>query len=77
MDLHVGIDIPSHQISRKNHRICFWGGESYATIKMEGFPLPMRFLFFEYSNIFDFPARVRFGGEMPTDNIMLLINNQS
>jgi hypothetical protein len=44
---------------------------------MEGFPLPMRFLFFEYSNIFDFPARVRFGGEMPTDNIMLLINNQS
>jgi hypothetical protein len=55
----------------------FGGGESYSTIKMEGFPLPMRFLFFEYSNIFDFPARVRFGGEMPTDNIMLLINNQS
>ena len=38
MDLHVGIDIPSHQISKQNHRICFWGGESYATIKMEGFP---------------------------------------
>jgi len=31
---------------------------------MEGFPLPMRFLVYEYSNIFDFPALVRFGGEM-------------
>ena len=38
--------------------------------------MPMRFLFFLYSNIFDFPARVRFGGEMPTDNIMLF-NQQS
>ena len=26
VDLHVGIDIPSHQISKQNHRICFWGG---------------------------------------------------
>jgi len=31
---------------------------------MEGFPLPMRYLFFKYSNIFNFPALVRFGGEM-------------
>ena len=35
MDLHVGIDIQSHQISPKNHRICFGGGESFATIKMD------------------------------------------
>ena len=76
MDLHVSIDIPSHQISQKNHRICFGGGESYATIKMEGFPLPMRFLFFVYSNIFDFPARVRFGGEMQRTTSCYLINNQ-
>jgi hypothetical protein len=31
VDLHVGIDIPSHQISRKNRRN-FLGGESYVTI---------------------------------------------
>ena len=36
MDLHVGIDIPSHQISKQNHRICFLGGESYVTINNGG-----------------------------------------
>jgi len=43
---------------------------------MEGFPLPMKLIFFEYSNIFDFPALVRFGGEMQHTTSCYLSNNQ-
>jgi hypothetical protein len=48
VDLHVGIDIPSHQISQKIVEFVFFGGGVLCNNQNGGLPLPMRFLFFKF-----------------------------
>ena len=52
------------------------GGSLMQQSKWRAFHCQWDFFFFEYSNIFNFPARVRFGGEMQRTTSCYLINNQ-
>ncbi len=75
MDLHVGIDIPSHQISQKI-LLFFWGGLSYVTINNGGLSTANEISFFRIFKYIYFPALVRFGGEMQHTTSCYLSNNQ-
>ena len=70
VDLHIGIDIPSHQISQQNRRF-FWGGGSYVTINNGGLSIADEISFFRIFKYIRFSRPRTVWGGKATHNIML------